>query len=163
MSNEVRNRFSRVSVRVPIEGVSRTKQSMAAECDINNIMKKYVKTGTISHFNRFGSRYGDFPAVTFHEAMNVVRAGEEMFEALPAEVRRKFDNNAESFLEFVQDPENLPEMRELGLAKPAKPAIAGSSSEPPQAARSGEGGPGAQPPAPAKPVGEQAKPGGAAQ
>lgn len=110
---------TRRRVRLGFDGdVARTKQSMKAECDINNIMAKFAKTGTVSHLNRFGARYGEVPALTFHEAMNVVRQSEQMFDALPGKVRVKFRNDPGAFLEFVQDPANLPEMRELGLAMP---------------------------------------------
>jgi len=40
-----------------------------------------------------------------------------MFEELPSTIRAQFENNPEKFLEFVQNPDNLDKMRELGLAK----------------------------------------------
>lgn len=116
-----RNAFSpreAVTANVTVGAVSMTKQSMKDESDINFIIRRYVKTGNLSHVNRFSGMYGDFTPLTFHEAMNIVRQGEEMFEALPAVIRRRFGNDPEAFLGYVQDPKNLPEMRELGLANP---------------------------------------------
>ena len=37
------------------------------------------------------------------------------FDDLPAKVRREFDNDPFKFLEFVEDPENVERMAELGL------------------------------------------------
>lgn len=124
MKNSIRNRFS-PQVRVHPEDTGApglVKASMQDECDINNIVKKYLRTGTVNHMSRYGGRYGDFDPLTFHEAMNIVRQGEEMFDALPAKLRRRFQGSPEAFLEYVQNPENIPEMRELGLAEPERAA-----------------------------------------
>lgn len=135
----VRNKFSERVRVVPERGaVSLTKQSMSAECDVNNIMKKFIRTGAVSHMNRYGGRYADVSPLTFHEAMNVVREGEELFDALPARLRRRFRNSPEEFLAYVQNPANVAEMVELGLAT-AKPEL-----EAPQAPSSGVQG--AEPP-----------------
>lgn len=96
--------------------VSRTKQAHKSECDINNIMARFQKTGAMTHFNRHSPSYGFATSDTFHEAMQTVQRAEQMFGDLPANLRRKFDNNPAGFLAFVQNPENLPEMIELGLA-----------------------------------------------
>ena len=97
-------------------GDSRTHQSFAAECDINNIMKKYEKTGLITHVKEYGRRYGDFlGAPDYHTACNQVREAEEMFLTVPASVRAKFGNDPAQFLAFVQDEENRDAMREMGL------------------------------------------------
>lgn len=123
-ANAVRNRFSRVRKTQPeSDEPSMTKQSMAAECDINNIMRKFVKTGAVAHVNKHGGHYGDVTALDFRESMEVVRRSKEMFAELPAKLRARFGNDPAAFLAFVQDKKNLPEMRELGLAKPeVKPA-----------------------------------------
>ncbi len=109
-------------VRITCGGDGRTKQSQAAECDINLIMAKYAKTGLIDHFSKHGAEYGFADAITFHEAMNVVSRGNSMFEDLPAEARQRFVDPA-GFLDFVQDPENQGELFKLGLADkaPEKP------------------------------------------
>ncbi len=109
------NRGPRVQVAFPDDG--RAKQAFRDECDINKIMAKYVKTGAVSHMNRFAGEYGFATSVDFHEAMNVVSQGESMFAELPAVVRGRFNNDTALFLEFVQDPENVEEMVSLGLAR----------------------------------------------
>ncbi len=118
--------FSRVNlgprVQVSFVGKGRTKQSMRDECDVNVIMSKYAKTGFIDHFSRHGEDYGFASSVTFHEAMNVVTKADQMFDDLPAKARSRFNGNPGEFLDFAQDPANLAEMRELGLADPGPAA-----------------------------------------
>lgn len=116
----VRGKFSeRVSVAVEFDpSEDRTRQEMKEECDINHIMSRYIKTGTIAHVNKFEGQYGDVQAIDFHAAMNTIRHAEEMFDALPAKVRVKFMNDPAAFLEFCAKPENVKDMRDLGLMKP---------------------------------------------
>lgn len=102
---------------------SLTKQSMKAECDINNIMKKYVKTGTVSHVNKYGGEYASIKPYDLQEAMNTVIKAEAMFAELPAKVRNEFKNQPSLFLEFVQNPKNEDKIREMGLAVPKKVEI----------------------------------------
>ncbi len=128
-------------VRTVVVGKSRTKQSFKAECDINNIMAKYQKSGAVAHVNRHGAEYGYATSLDFAEAMRVVTTGQSMFDDLPSSVRTRFSNDPASFLSFVQDDSNEDEMRELGLlpkepvevAPPAPPVAPGEVDlEPPQ-------------------------------
>ena len=114
---KVRNAFNRERVKTMPEGKSRTNQSMSKDADINNIMKRYEKTGLIEHTNQYQGDYGDFTqAMEYHEALNFVRASQEMFMTLPAPIRAEFDNDAGRFLSFVNDPKNAEAMIEMGLA-----------------------------------------------
>lgn len=102
----------------------RTKQDMKDECDINRIMARFQKTGAVSHVKEYGGQYGFAPAVTFHESVEIVRKAQEMFDDLPSKLRKKFDNDPEKFLAFVQDEKNADEMLELGLReRPRKSEI----------------------------------------
>lgn len=106
---------------VPV-GESMTHQSFAEECEINNIMKKYQQTGVLQHRKEHGGTYGDFiSAPGYHEAMTAIVKAEEMFMALPSQVRARFGNDPAQFLATAQDPEQIELMRELGLAASAKP------------------------------------------
>jgi len=97
-------------------GKSRAKQSMKDECDINNILRQYQKTGVIEHIRENQGQYIDLPEVPdYQEAMNIVIAAGEAFDSLPGSVRQRFDNNAEAFLSFMDDEANLDESVELGL------------------------------------------------
>lgn len=118
-----------------------TEQSHKKACDINHILSRYRKTGIIEHTARHKGEYGDMPSVTYHEAMNLVIKAQNSFMELPAEIRKKFDNNAESFLRFVENPDNQEEMRQMGLMEvthadppvdpPAHSEPAPAAAEPP--------------------------------
>lgn len=96
-----------------------TKQSDAKDSDINNILKKWEKTGALPDMIVREPRYGDFSNVTdYQEALHIVRHAEEQFISLDAHIRNRFDNDPAKFLEFVQDPKNEDEMENLGLLKP---------------------------------------------
>jgi len=124
-----RSERSRVTLETPPDATG-AKQSMKDECDINTIMARYVKTGTIEHFNRHSGSYGHVDAFSYHEALTIVKKAEDMFAELPAQVRKRFANDPEGFLAFVQDEKNLPEMRKLGLAMPEKASqVAPASGE----------------------------------
>ena len=68
-------------------GHGRTKQSMSAECDINNIMAKAQRGEAITHANRHAANYGFANSHTFHEAMNVIATANTMFADLPSSIR----------------------------------------------------------------------------
>lgn len=100
---------------------SRTLQSEAAACDINLIMKKYEKTGMITHVRKTSGFYGDVSEVTdYHSAANFVAVAHESFMSLPSSVRERFKNDPGEFLAFVEDPKNADELIEMGLrSRPA--------------------------------------------
>lgn len=115
---------------------SMTRQSEADACDINKIMAQYRRSGLLSHVNKYQGRYEDITALAetdFQSALNMVIEAEEMFETVPADIREKFMNDPGKFLEFATNPENVEEMRELGLATPAEEPLRappGERSEP---------------------------------
>lgn len=97
-----------------------TEPSMAQQhqrdaVDINNIMKRYVKTGIIDHINKNAGHYGDIPALSYHEAIDQVMRADEMFLELPSQVRKHFENDPSKFLAYVQDPVNADSLHEMGL------------------------------------------------
>lgn len=98
---------------------SKAQQHQKEEADINTIVRKFIKTGELPPTFR-APQYGDFTGVTdYQSALESVRHAEESFMMLPAELRQRFDNNPEVFVEFCSDSANLDEMRKLGLVKPA--------------------------------------------
>lgn len=103
-----------------IDGPSRTRQEFAKECDVNELMRRYQKTGVMP-VGRTEPRYLDCTAVPqFHDAMQLFLQAEAAFMRLPAVVRREFDNDPEQFVAFAQNADNLPKLREWGLAEPEK-------------------------------------------
>lgn len=98
------------------EGESLTKQSFKAECDINRVMAKYRQTGLIPQVVGQQASFVDVPSMTYHEAQNALARANQGFAALPSEIRKRFGNSPMAFLEFMENPENIPEMVKLGLA-----------------------------------------------
>ncbi len=112
-------------------GVSLTKQSFKDDCDINVVMRKYEKSGLLTHLNQNQGDYSNFiDAPDYHTAMLAIRAAEENFMTIPAQIRSRFHNDAGNFLEFAQNPDNLEEMREMGLAPMAPSEALPSDPEP---------------------------------
>lgn len=125
---------ARPRVQFHCVGESRTLQSEASACDINQIMRRFEKTGVLTHTREFGGRYGDFvDAPGFHQACTLVVEAEQMFASLPSKVRKHFRNDPAEFLAAVEDPEREGELRALGLlqtAEPAAPAEAAAAAPP---------------------------------
>jgi len=100
------------------EDVSLARQSEAQDADINEIVRRFGITGQLPSNVRVPS-FGDFSGITsFHEAMNVVAEAQEAFMLMPAEVRSRFKNDPEQFLDFVYDEDNRAEAEKLGLVLP---------------------------------------------
>ncbi|WNK12735.1 MAG: internal scaffolding protein [Microvirus sp.] len=99
---------------------SLTRQEFAEECDINVLMSRFEKTGLIDNLNRGEPRYLDVSDVPdMHQAMHILQTATDAFMSLPATVRRDFDNDPIKFVDFCENPENLPKLREWKLAPPA--------------------------------------------
>lgn len=94
-----------------------TKQAFKDECDVNNILKNFEKTGQLPDLIKAQPQYGDFSEVAeYQDAMNVVAVANQQFANLPAHTRDRFNNNPAQFLEFVDNPENAQELIKMGLA-----------------------------------------------
>lgn len=111
-------------VRTVINEPSRTKQSFKDECDINTIMKRFERTGLITHNNARAAYFDDVSEVPdFAAAVATVRKADEMFMSLPAKLRAEFDNDPQQYVAFCADPANSDRMVELGL-KPKPEVVA---------------------------------------
>lgn len=104
----------------------RTKQSFKDSTDINKILRKAQREGTLSHLAAHGGEYGDFSNVPdLLEAHALIQRGETIFQRLPSELRNEFANDQFKFFEFVNKPENkdrldevLPMLAEPGFQNP---------------------------------------------
>ena len=114
-TRKVLNQFDRNRVTIAFGKETRTKQSFKKECDINNIMAKFQKNRIIDHINQNQKRFGDLTGYDFAQAQNTLAEANSMYEELPSLVRAEFSGPGE-FLDFVQNPENVQKMVELGLA-----------------------------------------------
>ena len=105
-------------LRVSFEttGDSRTKQSFKNECDVNNILKNYNKTGVMpENFNP--GEYRDLDGTDYQEYMQTVASANSMFEELPSALRKRFKNDPAQLLSFVHDDKNVAEAHKLGLLR----------------------------------------------
>lgn len=130
----------RVALNFPEQG--RTKQSHKDECDINKILARFQRTGTLEHAREISSRYGDVSSVDFQTAMDNVIRTREWFAGFPSSIRKRFNNDPAEFLQFIEDPANADEAVALGLVERPK-----ESQEPPTPAPAPE--PATPSPAPA--------------
>ncbi len=94
---------------------TRTLQAHKDESDINLIMAKYIRSGVIEHGNANSQRYGFAPAVDFREALELINEAETQFAGLPSAIRSKFDNSAEAFLAFCEQPDAVSKLVEMGV------------------------------------------------
>lgn len=117
-TKKVRNIFQRERLQFKTVGPSKTQQSAKEETDVNAILKRYSKTGVITHVNEVKAAYGDFSDVgTYQEAIDKVQNAMSEFMDLPANIRKEFHNDPANMVEFLEDPKNAKKAVELGLAK----------------------------------------------
>jgi phage internal scaffolding protein len=101
------------------EDASLAQQHYKEECDINTILQKFNITGLLPE-QPLSPRYGDFTGIgDYHTAMNRVIAVQDEFEALPAQIRARFDNDPAQLIEFLENSDNRPEAEKLGLVDKA--------------------------------------------
>ena len=94
-----------------------TQQSHKKECDVNYIIEKYDKHGVINHVQKIEAKFGDATGLDFRKAQDLYLNAQNMFEQLPANIKKRFNQNAGEFLEFMEDEGNRAEAIELGLIR----------------------------------------------
>lgn len=128
---------------------SLAQQQFKDDADINVLLERFKVTGQMPQGVVLPS-YGDFSTVVdFRSANDAIRRARDSFMELPAQLRARFQNDPQVFLEFCSDKANLPELRKLGLAPEAPPEPSrGAGGDNPQvggsaaAAPASEGGSG---------------------
>jgi phage internal scaffolding protein len=107
------------------------QQQFAGDADINNIVARAIKTGLLADTAGISARqaiFGDFADVgSYHEALNKVVAAQAAFDALPADVRTRFDNDPAKLMEFMGNGANYKEAVALGLVVPVKDEVKGAA------------------------------------
>jgi len=124
--------MSQLGTKQPKYKDGRTKQSFRDETDINQILKRAQTSGTISHLNKYEARYGDFSGFDFFEAQLKISQGREIFDELPVELRREFNQSPAEFFDFVNKPENVDRVGKI-LPALAAPGRQNLKTEPPKA------------------------------
>jgi len=116
------NSSSRRRTPAPSGGPLVTKQSHKAECDINNILSQFKKTGVINHISQLKPEYSELPDnIDYQSALNIQIQADEAFLQLPSVVRRYFNNDPAMLLAALNDPDQHDKLVEYGILNP-KPA-----------------------------------------
>lgn len=122
---------TRTRVVQPSGGREMTKQGEATMADVNSIMDRWLKFGSVNQPNLGRAVYGDFSSgMSYHEALDQVMEAQASFNALPAHIRKHCDNDPGKFLELVHDPARVGELEELGLIEAHKPETADPAPAP---------------------------------
>ncbi len=105
-----------MSINGPLKQVKkytdgRTKQCFSDECDIEKIMGRANRAGTISHLLKYQGVYADFSDVDFQSMTQKLTQGREIFDDLPAELRKEFEGSPAKFFAYVNDPANADNLR----------------------------------------------------
>lgn len=105
------------------EDESLATQAERDECDINTIVKRFGLTGELPT-DVVMPQSGDFTGLPdFHAAMNMVRAAQEEFMRVPADIRARFNNDPQRLMDFVHDESNRDEAKRLGFLKDDPPVV----------------------------------------
>lgn len=96
---------------------TRTQQQFKEQCDVNNIMAKYKKTGSITHIrNAQEGVYMDLTEIPdLLTARLQLQQAETAFLSIPATIRNKFENDPVKLISFLSNPQNHQEAISLGL------------------------------------------------
>lgn len=100
------------------------KQSMAQECDVNQIVARSYRLGAIPQSRANPPQYVDLTGVknlSLHEAHNVITAAKTAFALLPAKVRAACQNDLGVYVDLLSNPKRREEAQNLGLLKAKTP------------------------------------------
>lgn len=118
---------------------SLTRQEFKQDCDLGLLLKRFGRTpegmAALKNAQGFveGVNFADVSnVVDYRTALDQIQQANASFMALPAILRRRFDNDPAIFLDFVTNPANLDECRALGLAKSAQVTVAGQANAVPE-------------------------------
>jgi phage internal scaffolding protein len=116
---------SRVPVTTDTGKSDLVQQHQKEQCDINAILKKYNKTGVIQHVKEHEGKFGDFTGMDYQQMMQQCRSAEEVFMSLPAQERKKFNNDVAEYLDHIQNPDNWEDMKDGSIDN--KPSLDGEA------------------------------------
>lgn len=100
---------------------SHTDQSQRDENNINVLMEKY-KPDELAQY--LAQKNGHRPEINNHDfseeptlqnAMNSAYEINKIFESMPEQIQKYFDRKPAQFLEFCENPQNIPQLKEWGL------------------------------------------------
>lgn len=107
---------------------SLTQQQFTADTDLNEIMRRYGVTDRAIQPAAYPNGVpvvdlSEYAGLELRDLMDQIRTAQEAFANLPAEIRRRFDNNPEELWTYVANPANQEEAVSLGLLTKDAPAF----------------------------------------
>lgn len=99
------------------EGASMTQKHQAKDTDINVIVARFGVTKTLP-LRLNALNIGAFEDVfDFQSAQNALVSAKRAFMSIDADLRARFHNDPQKFMDFCLDKDNEAELRKLGLWK----------------------------------------------
>lgn len=99
------------------EGASMTQKHQAKDTDINVIVARFGVTKTLP-LRLNALNIGAFEDVfDFQSAQNALVSAKRAFMSIDADLRARFHNDPQKFMDFCLDKDNEVELRKLGLWK----------------------------------------------
>jgi hypothetical protein len=92
-----------------------TEQSHKKMCDVNNIIRKYDKTGLLTHVSNMEYRFGAMSSMDFKQMNDQIAEFKSNVEALPSSIRKELGVTPMNVLKWFEDPKNRDRAIELGL------------------------------------------------
>lgn len=112
---------------------SKTDQSFAKDCDVNEIIKKFTKSGQLTHLARKEGIYADVSQIQdLLGSYETVNLAHEAMQSLPSQLRAKLENDPAKLIEYLNDPKNDEEAIKLGLKSMPETPISGQDSPNPK-------------------------------
>ena len=107
-----------------------TVESFKDSTDVNRILERHGGLKSINHLEVYGGEYGDFTQwEDLLTAQQQLARGKQIFDDLPTELRREFQNEPSRFFKFVNQADMAGKLHEVfpALAKPGNqvPAVQG--------------------------------------
>ena len=86
---------------------SMTQQQFKKECDVNSILENYRKNGTPLPNPQFTENIVDLTTYgDFQQSMDTIRESIELFESLPAALRKKMNNDPANLPSYLEENEH---------------------------------------------------------
>lgn len=111
---------------------NQTQQHHKDAHDVNAIMRKYQKVGI--GYNQLPPNtqglYGDFSkSKTYQESVQAAIDVQDSFATLPSTIRKRFENDPQQLINFLNDKNNRAEAIALGLVPTPPPSTEPKTSE----------------------------------
>jgi phage internal scaffolding protein len=109
--------------RKEFKGESMTEQSHKERTNINKIMARARRGIPVPVYDKKAT-YGDFADLPDYQGcLNRIIQAEQDFNKLPAEVRKRFENDPSKLIEFMSNEDNLEEAIKIGLVEADEPDL----------------------------------------